>query len=206
MTSQFHTSQLHKWIDGLRGGDRAAQDQLFRAVGDRLERLARKMLRDYPRVKRWTDTGDVLQNASLRLLRALQEVHPASTREFFSLAAELIRRELLDLARHFYSSKGMGNQRSSPALVDNSSAPADPAADTDEREVDKWCAFHEQVARLPAEEREVVGLIFYHGWTQAEVADFFQVTERTIRRRWQAALLKLHDVLQDEQGDRRDPG
>ena len=28
-------------------------------------------------------------------------------------------------------------------------------------------------------------LTFYHGWTQAEIAELFQVDERTIRRRWQ---------------------
>ena len=51
---------------------------------------------------------------------------------------------------------------------------------------------------LPAEEREVVGLIFYHGWEQAKVAELFQVNERTVRRRWQSAMLKLHHLLQAE--------
>jgi RNA polymerase sigma factor (sigma-70 family) len=50
---------------------------------------------------------------------------------------------------------------------------------------------------LPVEERQVVELIFYHGWTQAEVADLFDVTVRTVQRRWQTALMKLHRVLDD---------
>jgi RNA polymerase sigma factor (sigma-70 family) len=176
----------------------AAQDELFRAIGERLQHLAHKMLRDFPRVKRWADTCDVVQNASLRLLRALKEVEPATSREFFGLAAELVRRELLDLARHFYSSKGMGNHKSSPALGDSAPAGLEPPAPAEDLELERWCGFHEEVAGLPTEEREVVGLIYYHGWTQPEVAELFQVTERTVRRRWQSALLKLHRLLKHE--------
>jgi DNA-directed RNA polymerase specialized sigma24 family protein len=46
-----------------------------------------------------------------------------------------------------------------------------------------------------AEEREVVSLLFYHGWKQAEVAELLGVTVRTVQRRWQAALVKLHGLL-----------
>ena len=52
-----------------------------------------------------------------------------------------------------------------------------------------------EVEKLPAEEREVVGLIFYHGWKQAEVADLFGISERTVRRRWESAKEKLGHVL-----------
>ena len=48
---------------------------------------------------------------------------------------------------------------------------------------------------MPAEEREVVGLIFYHGWKQAKVARFFNVQVRTVQRRWKSALATLHRRL-----------
>jgi DNA-directed RNA polymerase specialized sigma24 family protein len=41
----------------------------------------------------------------------------------------------------------------------------------------------------------VVSLVFYHGWTQAEIAELLRVTERTVRRYWQAACLKLSQAL-----------
>jgi DNA-directed RNA polymerase specialized sigma24 family protein len=41
----------------------------------------------------------------------------------------------------------------------------------------------------------VVGLIFYHGWTQAQTAELFGVSERTIARRWFAACLSLEQAL-----------
>src|SRR5947209_1947397 len=89
---------LQKQLDGMLAGDRAARDELFRRAADRLERLTRKMLQGFPGVHRWAQTDDVLQSALMRLLRALEAVRPATVRELFGLSAEMIRRELLDLA------------------------------------------------------------------------------------------------------------
>jgi RNA polymerase sigma factor (sigma-70 family) len=196
----LQTTQLNDWLERMRAGDLSAREELLRSVCQRLERMARKMLRRYPKVQRWAEADDVLQNALLRLLRALQEVWPSSTREFFSLAAEQMRRELLDLARHFYGPRGEGANHDSQFEDADSQAPVlDPADRSDDREeLERWCAFHQEVERLPVEEREVVALIYYHGWTQAEVAELFQVTVRTVQRRWQSALLKLHDLMKKE--------
>src|SRR5262245_35729 len=101
MALSFRTSQLLGLVDRMRAGDEAAADELFRRLGDRLERLARKMLRGFPAVRRWEQTPDVLQKASLRLLRALQKVRPDSTRAFFALAGKHMRYELMDLKRHY---------------------------------------------------------------------------------------------------------
>jgi RNA polymerase sigma-70 factor (ECF subfamily) len=67
----------------------------------------------------------------------------------------------------------------------------DPVPD----DFDLWARFHEAVDELPEEEREVVGLVFYHGWTQARIADLFDVDERTIRRRWSAACRRLRELV-----------
>jgi len=196
----LHTTLLHGWLDRMRAGDPTAREELLRATCNRLERLARKMLRGFPTVARWEETDDVLQSALIRLLRALEKVRPASVRDFFGLAATQMRRELLDLARHYQGPQGPGaNHASLPGgPADGSSLPAavDPPdrAEQDDN-LEQWRAFHEQVEGLPAEEREVVSLVFYHGWTQAEIARLFEVTERTIRRYWQSACLKLSAAL-----------
>jgi RNA polymerase sigma-70 factor (ECF subfamily) len=191
--SSFDTPHLHAYLERHRAGDRAATDAFLRRIGDRLERMARAMLRRFPTVRRWADTYDVLQGALLRLLHALQATQPESTRHFANLAALHIRRELLDLARHFRHrldpphGGGDADDEAASDLPDPHGAVAD--------ELDLWAAFHEQVERLPVEEREVVGLIFYHGWTQAQIAELFGVDERTVRRRWCSASLKLNDAL-----------
>jgi RNA polymerase sigma factor (sigma-70 family) len=192
MTSDpsFDTSQLHAFVDRMRAGDPDAADALVRQVGGRLERLARSMLRGFPNVKRWVDTEDVVQSALMRLLRTLRAVRPESTRDFANLAALHIRRELLDLTRHFRTLTKRGVQEGNADLL--AQAPVPAGLDDD---LDLWAAFHEQVGQLPVKEREVVSLWFYHGWTQPQMAELFQVDERTVRRRWRAACLRLAEVL-----------
>ncbi len=169
---------------------------LLIAVGGRLRQLARKMLRRFPRVQRWVDTDDILQNAELRLLRALQTVRPDSLRSFFNLAAEQARRELLDLVRYFYGPYSLGTQHDSDgAGGPPGQAQADPA--NDPNDLDEWQAFHEQAARLPQEEKEVLDLLYYAGRTHAEAAELLGITDRTVRRRWHSALIRLHDLLKD---------
>jgi RNA polymerase sigma-70 factor (ECF subfamily) len=196
-SSSVHTLRLHQLVDRMRAGEAAAREELLRGVGHRLEKLAHKMLRRFPDVGRWFQTDDVLQNALLRLLRALHEVRPDSMRGFFSLAAEQLRRELLDLARRIRGPRGLGANHDS---AENRTSPAPEPTDLAEGadDVDRWCCFHAEVEKLPAEEREVVGLVFYHGWSQAEIAELFQIDVRTVRRRWRSACVRLGEVLKGD--------
>jgi RNA polymerase sigma factor (sigma-70 family) len=188
------TAQLHGWLDRMKAGDPEAREDLLRHLCGRLERLARKMLRRFPRVGQWVETDDVLQNSLLRLLRALEEVRPSSLPEFFGLAAEQMRRELIDLARHYFGPRGPGSHTTGGDFATTAPEPADPHEE-DRADLERWCRFHEEVARLPAQEREVVNLIFYHAWTQLQVAELFQVSDRTVRRRWESAMVQLYEAL-----------
>ncbi|MGE3806319.1 MAG: RNA polymerase sigma factor [Gemmataceae bacterium] len=185
----LHTAALKDWLERLRAGDPAAPQELLQHTQQRLERLARKMLQRYPSVHRWVETADVLQNASLRLLRSLERVPVDSVPGFFGLAATELRRELIDLARHFYGKLGAGANHAS------GSAPDVPAPNQEPGSLDQWCAFHEQVDLLPDEQREAVHLLFYQGLAQAEAAQLLNISLRTLQRRWQAALLALHESL-----------
>lgn len=166
----LRTTHLHDWIQRLHAGDAAAADELVRAAGDRLERLAHRMLGDFPNVRRLADTGDVFQESVVRLLRSLDQLDsaPASVREFLGLAATHIRRELFDLARRCGAAKRRA-EVPSPAS-DTSERLDPPASEESADELERWQRFHEEVEKLPAEEREVVGLRFYHGWNEAEIA------------------------------------
>ena len=196
MPEPLNTPAFHALLARIRAGDPAARDELVRACHDRLERLARRMLRGFPNVRRWADTGDVFQNAAMRLLRALEQVEVADTRGLFNLAATMIRRELIDLARHFNGPEGVGANHASHAPGEvNRAVPDRPDPTADPGKLERWTALHEAAERLPAEEREVFGLVFYHGWTQAHVGALLGIDPRTVRRRWQAACLALHAAL-----------
>jgi RNA polymerase sigma factor (sigma-70 family) len=197
----FNTMQLQGWMVRIKAGDRSAKDELYRAVCGQLERLARNMLKRFPQVRRWEDTGDVLQNATLRLYRGLDKLEVQSTRQFFGLAAAQIRRELLDLWRHYYGREGHGANYASAELPPGSvAAPEGMRAADGALDDEDWGRFHEAVEQLPGEEREIVGLIFYHNWKQADVAELFQVDVRTVQRRWQAAMHALYQKLHGSGG------
>jgi RNA polymerase sigma factor (sigma-70 family) len=175
----LRTTELPDLLSRLRGGDRAAADELLRRCRGRLETMARVMLRRFPVVAAREQTADVVQEASLSLLAALRTLDVANTRAFHALAAEHVSRRLLDLARKH-------RRRDAPPAV------GDPDAD-----LDLWADLHEAAQQLPAEPREVFALRFYHGWTFAQVAALLGVSVATARRRWLEALAELTGQLRD---------
>jgi len=195
MPSQsFDTQQLHQCVQQWQGGSAEAADALVRAIGERLERISRRMLRRYPAVRSWADTADLLQGSLLRLLTSLRRMQPESTRHFFNLAAVHVRRELLDLGRRFNKNPARVTAGDCAGAV---VGPGPAVASGEDDDLELWCRFHEAVDRLPDAEREVMGLAFYDGWTQAQIAEVLEVDERTVRRRWQSACLRLQESLGD---------
>jgi RNA polymerase sigma factor (sigma-70 family) len=193
------TTEIQIRLDRLRAGDESACDELLEIARARLGRLARKMLQGYPGVRRWEQTDDIIQNVSLRLSRALKEVRPESVRSFICLGAVQIRRELIDLARHYEGPEGLGRHQISQAGPDDAgtqSGPPDSPADTDDpARLASWAEFHDTIEALPEAEREVFDLLWYQGLTQREAAALLGVTERVAKRRWRAARLTLHERL-----------
>jgi RNA polymerase sigma-70 factor (ECF subfamily) len=193
------TTRLEFWIGRLAAGDPAARAALLETACDRLRRLTRKMLRDDGRVRRWEQTDDVLQNALLRLTRALQEVTPRSAAEFLRLAACHVRRELIDLARHYYGPQGPGAHHATPDTEAARRLAEGPAAAAEEPgQLAAWQAFHEAIAALPEADRQLFDLLWYQGLSQPEAARLLGLSERTLKRRWQAARLALHRALRGE--------
>ncbi len=185
----LHTTWLHQQIERLRAGDRTAQEELLQATGARMRHIAHRMLQGYPGARAAADTDDVLQNTVLRLLAALREIRPVSTRDFFQLAAYLTRQELIDLLRRVV------RRQTAPLPPDI----AEPGPGSEH--LDAWTHFHQAVEELPDHVRDVVSLTFYHGWTQAQIAAIFEVDVRTVRRWWAAGCLRLREALQDELDD-----
>src|SRR5690349_11818750 len=144
MTEAVDTIWIHDRILRWQGGDAGAADELLRAVARQMERMTRKMLRHYPAIRSWVETGDVLQGSIMRLLNTLQRILPESTRHFNNLAALHIRRELLDLARRFQrepftrlAPTGKEPSGYGPGLAET--------LDRNDDDIEWWCLFHESV-------------------------------------------------------------
>jgi RNA polymerase sigma factor (sigma-70 family) len=193
--SDLNTDMMHSCLEKWLAGEPAAADRLLRAAARRLELIARINLKRFPTVSRWEGAEDVLQNACIRLIRSLAVVRPENTRVFYHLAATHIRRELLDMARKYRS------MIPPPAGISNDDG-TNQQADVPDRatleDLTDWEAFHLAVEKLPPEEREVIGLVFYHGWTHKKIAELFRVDERTIRRWWKSANENMSAMLRDK--------
>lgn len=188
-----------EFLESLRRGDPEARSRLITHACERLRRLTRRMLRNYPGLRRWEQTDDVLQNALIRLCRALEETKPESPRHFYNLAALQIRRELIDLVHHHLGPLGHGarHHTDGESKPDEGNGVLDRHAGVAEEpaSMEEWTHFHEMVEALPDEEREVLGLIWYDGLTQEAAALVLAVSVRTVKRRWQAARLLLARVM-----------
>jgi RNA polymerase sigma factor (sigma-70 family) len=178
-------------IARLAAGDMTARDELVALACTRMQRLARKMLKTFPVVRRWEETGDVVQNAALRLYRALGQVVPDGARGFVGLAAVQIRRELLDLAKkHAAASSYAANHETNyQRCGDEMQAKVDaaPAESLAPESLARWSQLHEAAAGLPAEERELFHMVWYMGLTQAEASTLLGCSTRTVKRRWESA-------------------
>jgi RNA polymerase sigma-70 factor (ECF subfamily) len=194
---QSQTEIIEGQLARLQHGELDAINDLLNHAALRLQHLTSKMLAGFGSVRRHEQTDDVLQNAFLRLTRALKETVPGDARHFFRLAALQIRRELVDLSRRY---RGKGALSFDAGGGDDHSAVAEdftPSEHTnDPRKVAEWTEFHRLVQELPEKEREVVDLLLYNGLSQQDAAETMQVDVRSIKRYWQRARLTLFEKLQ----------
>ena len=103
---------------------------MINLANKRFVELARKMFRGFPKLRAWEQTDDVSQNAAVRLRLALEAVMPETVREFFCLAAEQIRRVLIDMTRSHFGRRrrvsGGDSQGENGASAKGEAAPRRP--------------------------------------------------------------------------------
>jgi RNA polymerase sigma-70 factor (ECF subfamily) len=197
------TTQLQVLLDLAAEGDNDAYGELIARASDRLLKLTRKMLRNYPHLRRWEQTDDVFQNATIRLYRSLQNLKPDSVRSFMGLATLEIRRSLIDLIRHHFGPEGAAGKHHSDVAGD-SSGDGDiikniPAQAGEPDSLESWAQFHETVDQLPEQEREVFQLVWYGGLQQEEIASLLEVSVPTVQRRLYRGRRIIRSVLRGQQ-------
>lgn len=188
----------------LAQGDLAARDDLIAIAGERMRDVAHRMLRGFPRVRRFDETDDVVQNATLRLYKSLASIRPSSAEHFINLAGTHIRRELIDLARkHAGPESYAANHETNYAREsDRMFAKIDAvASDTTDSAgaLENWTRLHKAAERLPDEEHDLFHLVWYMGAKQAEAARILGCSTRTIKRRWDSVKTLLAKSLDGQQ-------
>ncbi len=185
-------TNIQHLLDNVRLGSTEDRHVLIHHSCGRLLKLTRKMLSGFRNLKKLEQTDDVFQNAIIRLHRAINEIEVKNVKHFFNLAALQIRRELLDLSKHYFGKNGIEKNR--PATIDNDNA-VNGQVSHNNGEFHDWTRFHEFIEELPMEEQEVLNLLFYEGFNQEEASEFLQVSLSTVKRRWQSARLKLAEHI-----------
>lgn len=169
------TVLLHRW----RLGDVDAANQLMELVYADLHRIAaREMRREHG--EHTLQTTAVLHEVYLRLLRS-EPVDWKDRAHFYAVAAQQLRRVLLDHARRAHSEKRGGG------IVKFSLMEADAAAlNLDER----LLAVDEALLRLEELDpraAKVVELRYFGGLTEAGAAEVLGISVATVKRDWDFA-------------------
>ncbi len=193
------TTGLQVWLDELRAGNEAARAEVINRSCGRLRQLAHRMLKNYPRLRRWEQTDDVLQNAMIRLHHSLAQVKPESVALFLGFAAAQVRRTLLDLLRHHFGPEGAAahHHTDGKGAADGLASAAGRCEDVsvEPGNLEAWTRFHEIVEALPEEQRQVFSLLWYEALSQPQAALVLGVSQRTVGRRWLAARCAIFEAL-----------
>ena len=166
------TVLLAKWGQG----DREALDALTPLVYNELRKLAKSYLRR-ERAGHTLEGTALVHEAYLRLIDQ-REVQWRNRNHFFALAAELIRRILVDHARAKIAAKRGGNNVK--LSLDESITPVD------EKDLDLLALNDalDALARADAQQSRIVELRYFAGLTIEETADVLQISTATVKRDW----------------------
>ena len=165
------------------GGDESALDRLMPLVYDELRRLAhRYMSRERP--GHTLQTTALVNEAYLRLVN-WREARWQNRAHFFAVAAQMMRRILVDFARdRQYLKRGGGALRVS----------LDEAASFTGGRGEDLVALDEALTALAEVDRrkgQVVEMRFFGGLSVKEVAEVLKVSEETVMRDWRLAKVWL---------------
>ncbi len=180
-------SELTKLLGNAAGGNAHSLNQLYDQVYAELRAIAaHKMAAERP--------GHTLQPTALvheaylrlggaELLKFENRAH------FFAAAAEAMRRILVDSARRNAQLKRGGNQERVELRETRIAAPV---------EDDKLLLVNEALEVLTREDplqAEVVKLRYFVGLTHQETAEALGVSEKTARRHWAVAKVRLFELM-----------
>jgi RNA polymerase sigma factor (TIGR02999 family) len=166
---------LRAWSDG----DEAALGRLAEHVYPELRLLARRYMKN-ERQGNTLQTTALVHEVYLRLVD-VTKVEWQERAQFFAMAAQMMRRILVDAARARGSEKRGGM---TPKLNIDETAVLSPAPDRSIVALDEALTAFSQLAPRQA---KVVELRYFGGLTEEEIVAALKISLRTVRRDWNLA-------------------
>ena len=179
-------------LTALTRGDDGAASKLIPVVYAELRRLAGSYMRR-ERVDHTLQATALVHEAYLKLIEQ-RSANWQSRAHFFGVAAQLMRRILIDHARGHTRQKRGGEQKK---------VSLDEAFVFSEKQADELLAVDDSLNRLaeidPRQAR-VVELRFFGGLSVEEAAEVLGVSPKTIKRDWSVAKAWLYADLKERHG------
>jgi RNA polymerase sigma factor (TIGR02999 family) len=167
-------------------GDKAALDKLIPLVYDELHRMAHHYMRG-ERPGHSLQTSAIINEAYLRLVD-YRKMRWQNRAHFFAVAAQLMRRILVDHARsRNYAKRGQGACKVSLEEAEVSQEPATYMIALDDALIN--------LATLDPRKNQIVELRYFGGLSIEETAEVLGLSPTTVKREWRGAKAWLHRAI-----------
>jgi len=177
----------------LTKGNEEAGAKLIPLVYAELRRLAASYMRR-ERVDHTLQPTALVHEAYLKLVEQ-RSVDWQGRAHFFGIAAQVMRRILIDHARGYLRDKRGGGQK--PVPIDEALVFA-PEQSMELVKIDQAL---EQLTKLDPRQAKIVELRFFGGLTVEQTADVLGISEKTVKRDWSMAKAWLRGELKASHGD-----
>ncbi len=183
-------SDIAELVRRVNAGEPGAQEALFEGAYGELRQLARSRLRDGGR-NTVMDTTALVHESYLRFIRSGQLRTP-DRRAFFAYASRVMRSVIVDTVRERLAERRGGDLQR--CTLDTEVADQLPSGE------DEVLGVHQALEQLAAAEprlAQVVEMRYFGGYSEQEIADALDITDRTVRRDWEKARLLLRAMLEE---------
>lgn len=179
-------------LSALTRGDEGAASKLIPVVYDELRRLAASYMRR-ERVDHTLQATALVHEAYLKLVEQ-RSVNWQSRAHFFGVAAQLMRRILIDHARGHSRQKRGGDEKK---------VSLDEAFVFSEQLADELLAVDDslnQLAKIDPRQAKIVEMRFFGGLSVEEAAEALGVSPKTVKRDWSVAKAWMYADLKERYG------
>jgi len=192
MRNELDTNDISRLLLAWGGGNQKALDRLTAVVYEELRRLAHYYMQG-ERPGHMLQTTALVNEAWMRLAD-YKRMQWQDRAHFFAVAAQAMRRILVDHARSHNIKRGAGVQH--VALDEVAVVSGDRTGDL----VALDDALNE-LARLDPRKAQIIEMRFFGGLSVEETAEALQVSAATVRRDWSIAKFWLYRELGGGTGD-----
>jgi len=178
-------SHITRLLKAWSGGDEAALEELMPLVYDQLRQAARRNMRK-ERPDHTLEATALVNEVYIRLLKT-RTIDWRDRAHFFAVAAQMMRRFLVDAARARTRVKRAGQAR---RVAHSSTFDFDHLPDTSsvrDREIIEIDDALEALGQMDARKARVIELRFFAGLSVEETAVALNVSPQTVMRDWKLA-------------------